>query len=202
MSAATAHLNSTSPPPKEVTVTAANEKRIKNIGVYWHPACLDHVIPSHPEHPNRVSSILASLHQIYPEGIFMEAPLISDEQILMFHSRRHLNFFKSKNQEAQSKTGNGYGKIDSDTIMMKSTAEAAYRAAGSVCAAVDKIYNKEYKSIFCCVRPPGHHAEINKICGFCFLANAGIAAKYAQINYGVNRVAVLDFDVHHGKQSI
>lgn len=179
-------------------IKSESSSATKDIGFFWHPACSQHFIPGHPESPERVSSILASLRQTYPAELFLEAPRVTNEQILLFHSRRHVNFFQSKDQEAQSRTGSGYGKIDSDTVMMKSTAEAAYRAAGSVCAAVDKIYNNEFKSIFCCVRPPGHHAETSKMCGFCFLANAGIAAKYAQSRYGVKRVAVLDFDVHHG----
>ena len=93
--------------------------------------------------------------------------------------------------------------IDGDTNLMWHSEEAILRAAGAVVAAVDGLYadpdpTRRLLSAFCAVRPPGHHAERNKACGFCFLNNAGIAALHAQACYGIERVAVLDFDVHHG----
>eukprot|EP00607_Mallomonas_marina_P009295 CAMPEP_0182418562 /NCGR_PEP_ID=MMETSP1167-20130531/2963_1 /TAXON_ID=2988 /ORGANISM="Mallomonas Sp, Strain CCMP3275" /LENGTH=362 /DNA_ID=CAMNT_0024592825 /DNA_START=307 /DNA_END=1395 /DNA_ORIENTATION=- len=88
--------------------------------------------------------------------------------------------------------------IDVDTVVMWGTQEAAYRAVGAVIAAVDDVSTSSNKMAFCCVRPPGHHAERNRACGFCFFNNAAIGARHAQEVYGIEKVAVVDFDVHHG----
>lgn len=128
-----------------------------------------------------------------------------DEQILRFHTRGHLERLKELFEcvEASKKLGKEtIVSIDSDTTIMSCSKEAIYRAAGSVIAAVDSLFDtnidRRVLSAFCAIRPPGHHAERNKACGFCFLSNAGIAALHAKVCYGVERIAVLDFDVHHG----
>lgn len=175
----------------------------RKMAIYWHPACFDHNIPNHPEQPLRVSSILSALEKEFlPKLVdFRKAPLATDDDILLFHSRRLLEKFKLLSNQAE--TAGSLQCVDGDTWIMGNTREAAYRAIGSILSAVDHLYlpNEHAMKIdtaFCCVRPPGHHAEPNRACGFCFFGNAAIGAKYAQSRYGVKKVAVLDFDVHHG----
>ena len=130
--------------------------------------------------------------------------MVTDDQILLFHSSNHLAMIKRLCDKAEKGPPHEFCSIDGDTTVMNKTRNAAYRAAGSMIAAVDAIYSTEVpvhgkaRSAFCCVRPPGHHAERNKACGFCFLNNAAIGARFAQDRYGVKKVAVIDFDVHHG----
>ena len=93
-------------------------------------------------------------------------------------------------------------QIDHDTKVMRGTGEAARRAAGAACAAVDAVMKGEAASAFVAVRPPGHHAEPNRAMGFCFWANVGVAAFHARARHGIKRVAALDFDVHHGNGTL
>ena len=168
----------------------------KPIAIIFHPVCTLHDIPQHPECPGRIQSILTALQKEYPKNIFFEAPLVTDEQILNFHTKSHLvKFLNSCNAV---KSGNEFENIDGDTVVMKHTKEAAYRAAGAMIAAIDKVFQNEVNSVFCAVRPPGHHATRSTMMGFCFINNVGIGAQYARQKYGINKVAVLDFDVHHG----
>ena len=173
--------------------------------IYHHPACSLHKIAGHVEKPARVDCILRELKRNFEESYFRLAPSVTDEQILRFHTRSHLDVLKAKLSEVEEALLNGneiVKSFDSDTMVMSRSREAIYRAAGSVVAAVDSLYgDKEHERIlsaFCAVRPPGHHAERKKVMGFCFLNNAGIAALHAKVVYGIRRVAVLDFDVHHG----
>ena len=181
------------------------------VAIYWHPACEAHCIPNHPEQPARARDILASLRAALPENAFRLAPKVTDDQILLFHQEQTLLAFKKKAQLAETyykNTGKTeYLAFDSDTQVMHATRAAAYHAAGSICASVDDLFlpsghPDKISTSFCCVRPPGHHAEPNKSMGFCFLCNSGIGARYAQDAYGeshgIKKVAVIDFDVHHG----
>ena len=197
--------------PDTIAIAIAAAPTPRRIGIYHHPKCHDHCIPDHPEQPDRVTAILDALKRELPEDCFRLATEASEEQLLLFHSQKHVGRFMklcdradaAKNLLPKSKR---YISIDSDTVVMHATRQAALLAAGSICNAIDDIFNsKEGTSVispidtaFCCVRPPGHHAETDKACGFCFLNNAGIGARYAQARYGMQRVAVLDFDVHHG----
>jgi len=184
----------------------SRKKLEPSIAFFWHPDCERHCMShSHPEQPARVTAILEQLRNEYHGDHFRIAPKVTDEQILLFHTNRHLETFKRLCTTAENgkEMRNRFIPYDSDTVVMPHTRDAAYRAAGAVIAAVDAIYlpdedSRKVRTAFCPVRPPGHHAEPNKVCGFCFLANAGIAARYAQTKYDVERVAVLDFDVHHG----
>jgi len=170
-----------------------------SIAFYWHPDCEGHCMtPTHPEQPARVMAILEQLRKEYHDDHFRIAPKATDEQILLFHSQKHLDTFKLKCASAEKglEMRNRFIPYDSDTIVMPNTRAAAYRAAGAVIAAVDAIYlpdddPRKVRTVFCPVRPPGHHAEPNKVCGFCFLANAGIAARYAQTKHNATKVAVL-----------
>lgn len=180
----------------------------KKLAIYFHPMCSQHRIPDHPEHHIRVDGILDILRDTWKNSLlFREARAVTDEQILLFHTPAMLKRFRKLADNAQQtyklKKSVVCLSIDSDTHVMWQTRPAAYYAAGSVLTALDSMYAPpsdpaRIDTAFCCVRPPGHHAERNKAGGFCFFNNVAIGARYAQQSLGVERVAVLDFDVHHG----
>eukprot|EP00602_Paraphysomonas_sp_CaronLab_P006300 CAMPEP_0185026656 /NCGR_PEP_ID=MMETSP1103-20130426/10988_1 /TAXON_ID=36769 /ORGANISM="Paraphysomonas bandaiensis, Strain Caron Lab Isolate" /LENGTH=460 /DNA_ID=CAMNT_0027560309 /DNA_START=209 /DNA_END=1591 /DNA_ORIENTATION=+ len=127
--------------------------------------------------------------------------MATDGQILLYHTEEHLNHLGELfNRAEESHTKQ---RIDGDTEVMHNTRNAVYRATGSVIAAVDHTFLPitdplSIRTAFCCVRPPGHHAEQNRAMGFCFVNGAAVAAQHARTCHGIDRVAVLDFDVHHG----
>lgn len=180
------------------------------LAIYWHPACYEHNIPNHPEQPDRVAEILTALHATFPDECFRLAPQATEEQLLLFHKKSHYVNFMLRADKAQKSKDAGkisYFEYDGDTSVMWATRAAAFHAAGAVVASVDAIFAAEDASnkahtAFAATRPPGHHAERNTVMGFCFFNNAAIGAKYAQSQYGkshgIARVAVMDFDVHHG----
>ncbi len=133
--------------------------------------------------------MVLSLLNEFPAGEFEEAPLCSNDHILLYHTEDHLDTFLRKCRKAEE--FKSVQQFDSDTAVMAATRMAVFRAVGSVIASIDSVYNKGIKSTFCCVRPPGHHAERQRSMGFCFVNNAAIGAKYAQSQYGVGNVAVL-----------
>lgn len=178
-----------------------------NFAIYSHKACVNHLIPGHVEQPGRVLAILKKVNDHFHSSIFRDASLISNKEILGFHTVKHLQQFEEKCTKSEKrfseKQEKKYIQIDGDTTVMWKTREAAYRAAGALKSAIDDIYDPQpskdaIQTAFCLVRPPGHHAERDRACGFCFLNNVGIGARYAQLKYNVERVAVVDFDVHHG----
>ena len=162
--------------------------------LYTHPACLDHDPGRHhPESPARLRAVLAALDD--PEFARLErreAPEAAREDLLRVHSRRHVEGILA----AVPKTG--HIAIDADTVLSPASGEAALRAAGAVVAAVDAVVANEADNAFCAVRPPGHHAEPQRAMGFCLFNNAAIGALRAREVHGLTRVAVVDFDVHHG----
>ncbi len=176
--------------------------------VYWHPDCAKHYIPDHPEQPARVKSILLALRNHFQDQImFRECRDVEESILELFHTEKHVNSFirlwEKTDKEYTKRHNVVYERIDGDTRIMWATKSAAFHAVGSVLDAIDHVFLDSSQALhidtaFCCVRPPGHHAESNIACGFCFFNNAGIGAKYAQRKYGVKKVAVLDFDVHHG----
>ncbi len=121
-----------------------------------------------------------------------EAPTASIEDLLRVHSRRHVDRILG------SVPKSGHVAIDADTVVSPASGQAALRAAGAVAAAVDAVVAKEADNAFCAVRPPGHHAEPERAMGFCLFNNAAIGALRARQVHGLTRVAVVDFDVHHG----
>ncbi|SHG86721.1 Acetoin utilization deacetylase AcuC [Pollutimonas bauzanensis] len=148
----------------------------------------------HPECPQRLDAIN---DQLLASGVMpfleqQEAPLASQADILRVHTHEHLAYLRSHSPAA------GYFAIDPDTIMNPHTIEAARAAAGSGIAAVDAIMAQKARTAFCAVRPPGHHARPDAAMGFCFFNNIAIAAAYALEKYQLERVAIIDFDVHHG----
>ena len=162
--------------------------------LYTHPACLDHDPGRHhPESPARLRAVLAALDD--PEFARLErseAPEAAREDLLRVHPRRHVDGILGTVPET------GHIAIDADTVLSPASGEAALRAAGAVVAAVDAVVAKEADNAFCAVRPPGHHAEPQRAMGFCLFNNAAIGALRAREVHGLARVAVVDFDVHHG----
>jgi acetoin utilization deacetylase AcuC-like enzyme len=162
--------------------------------VFTHPACIEHDPGDyHPERPDRLRAVLAALKK---EGfetlVWREAPKAMREQIERVHDRDYVE------QILASVPKRGYLHLDPDTAMSPASGEAALRAAGAACAAVDAVMRGEAKNAFCAVRPPGHHAESGQAMGFCLFNNVAVAALQARAVYGLKRVAVIDFDVHHG----
>lgn len=171
------------------------ETKVTSTAFISHRDCHLHDMGSyHPESPARLSAI--SDHMI-AQGldhyfVFYDAPLASFEQLLRVHSAFHLERLK-RNSPAL-----GIVHLDPDTAMNPHTWNAALRSAGAGVLAVDLVMSREVQNAFCAVRPPGHHAERANAMGFCFFNNVAVAAAHALKAHGLSRVAVIDFDVHHG----
>ena len=160
-----------------------------------HPACLRHDTGElHPENAERLAAIMHVLeHEDFLYLARGEAPLASREQLLRAHTPAHVDRILG------SVPAEGcYIELDSDTIISGSSGEAILRAAGASCSAIDEVMTGQIRNVFCAVRPPGHHAERETPGGFCLFSNAAIAALHARDVHGAQRVAVVDFDVHHG----
>ena len=160
-----------------------------------HLACLDHFMgPHHPESPHRLRAVLAALDAPEFSSLLREeAPQATREELCRVHPREHVDEILA----IRPAPGQGVA-LDADTIMSAGSAEAALRAAGGACAAVDAVLSGRANTAFAAIRPPGHHAEPDRAMGFCLFNNAAIAALHARARWGLQRVAVLDFDVHHG----
>jgi len=163
--------------------------------LFSHRACLHHDMgPHHPECPDRLRAVLRALEaEEFSDLIRDEAPQATMEQLIRVHPQRYVEAILAIRPELDELV-----PLDGDTLMNWGSAEAALRAAGAAVAAVDAVCRKEVRRVFCAVRPPGHHAEPSKPMGFCFFANPAVAARHAQAVHGLKRVAVVDFDVHHG----
>jgi acetoin utilization deacetylase AcuC-like enzyme len=160
-----------------------------------HPDFMKHEMGRHhPECPERIQAIEDQLIQSRLDGHLkrIDPPLATEADIARVHSEDHLAFIKSKAPTS------GYAMIDGDTIMNSSTWNVSLRAAGAAIAAVDAVMKGEVNNAFCAVRPPGHHAEPHRSMGFCVFNTIAIATRYAIEQYDLDRVAVIDFDVHHG----
>ena len=162
--------------------------------LFTHDSALHHVTPDgHPERVDRIRAINQILGTAsFGELVRREAPLGRDEDILRAHTKDHLRRIRSV------APAEAFEYLDADTPMSPGTLEAALRAVGAATAAVDAVFMGEADNAFCALRPPGHHAESNRAMGFCFFNQAAIAAHYARARHGAERVAVVDFDVHHG----
>lgn len=160
-----------------------------------HRACLQHDPgPYHPECPDRLRAVLTALEAEEFSGLIRdEAPQATVEQLARVHPRNYIDAILGIRPEPDERV-----PLDGDTVMNWGSAEAALRAAGGAVAAVDAVCRGEVRRAFCATRPPGHHAEPGRPMGFCLFANAAIAARHAQAEHGIARVAVVDFDVHHG----
>ena len=150
--------------------------------------------PWHPECPARLHAIEDQLIASRIDTLIgrEEAPLASEEDLARVHPQAHIDFVK------ESAPSVGLAEIDPDTMMSPGSYHAALRAAGAAVAATDAVIAGTYDNAFCSVRPPGHHAEPARAMGFCFFNNIAIAARHALEVHGLERVAIIDFDVHHG----
>ncbi len=171
---------------------------MKNIIVYTHSDCLlkDNG-PNHPEKKERLQIIHQSIKDI--KDIFVEtknAPLASINNIYLVHPEEHIdNIFSS----IPSTGLIGVEKEPyADTLLCPNSKNAILRSCGAGIAAADSIFKDNKKRVFCAVRPPGHHAETIRANGFCFINNVAVTARYFQKKYQINKIAIIDFDVHHG----
>ncbi len=149
--------------------------------------------PGHPEQIARVSVIIENFKKLNNKNIIWKKPSIISEDIIKdAHDIDYINLVKN------SFPRKGFSSLDGDTIISPGSKEATFDAAGSIISAIDGVQNKEFKNAFCSVRPPGHHCNQNKAAGFCILNNIAIGAKYLLNRYNYSKVAIIDFDVHHG----
>ena len=149
--------------------------------------------PGHPKQIARVSIINENFNKLNNPNILWKKPtIISDEIIKNTHDAKYVDLVK------KSFPSKGFSSLDGDTIISPGSKEATFDAAGSIIAAIDGIQNKEFKNAFASVRPPGHHCNQNKAAGFCILNNIAIGAKYLLNKYKYKKIAIIDFDVHHG----
>ncbi len=166
-----------------------------NTLIYTHEACFNHRPgPHHPESPERLEAVLQALRAPeFAAAVWRDAPLGSFEQVLRIHTPDYVQTVQAMSP------ADGYRALDAgDTIMSPGTLEAVMRCVGAACAGVDDVVAKVAVNVFCATRPCGHHAEANQAMGFCVFNQAAIAALHARRQHGLQRVAVVDFDVHHG----
>lgn len=173
-------------------------------GYFTHPDCKKHEMgPGHPECPERLAAIE---DRLLITGLDMalshrEAAPASLADVELAHGRMHVASLRGLHdmlQEDMNAGGPTHTAIDPDTAINAHTWDAALRSAGAAIAATDAVIAGELENAFCAIRPPGHHACREKAMGFCFFNNVAIAAKYAVERHGLERVAIVDFDVHHG----
>ena len=161
---------------------------------YSHKVCIDHQPgPGHPESPERLKVIYQTLDgNDFSSLKRLDAPKAKPNVVELMHDTSYVNYV------LDSIPSEGYKALDPDTYVSPSSGEAALYAIGGVCDAIDLVVRGEADNAFCAFRPPGHHAERDRAMGFCLFNNVAVAAKYAQVRYGIEKVAVVDFDVHHG----
>lgn len=160
-----------------------------------HPSCHQHHMPAgHPECPERIDAIMNQLTANGIDGLLYqrEAPVATDEQLLRVHTLAHLHAI------TRAIPTEGTTFFTDDVFLSPQTLRAARHAAGAAIMGVDMIMRGETDAVFCNVRPPGHHAERARAMGFCIFNNIAIAAAHALVIYGLERIAIVDFDVHHG----
>lgn len=162
--------------------------------LYTHPLCIEHITPpGHPERPDR----MRALDKVFADPKFdalerVEAPLGDAAYFELAHPSSHLDAIKSNIPET------GLAIVDADTSASPKSWEVVLHVCGAAMDAVDAVFDASVDNVFVSMRPPGHHAERTTSMGFCLVNNIAIAARYAQEKHGVERVAIVDFDVHHG----
>jgi acetoin utilization deacetylase AcuC-like enzyme len=164
-------------------------------GFVYHERFLDHDTgPGHPERPDRLKAIETHLKEtnLWTKLQHVMIDHASEEWILKVHTPQHVKFIREACQRGMTVLDQG------DTHACKESYEIALLAAGGVMAGIDAVVNNLLTNVFCAVRPPGHHAERNAVMGFCLFNNVAVGARYAQLCHDVERVAIIDWDVHHG----
>ena len=147
----------------------------------------------HPEKIDRVTAIIENFKRLDNKNLVWEKPNEFDEShLITTHSSDYIKMVNN------SFPKNGFNFLDGDTIVSPGSKDATKDAVGSIIAAIDGVEQKKYKNAFCCVRPPGHHAEKEKAMGFCIYNNVAVGANYLIKKYGYKKIAIIDFDVHHG----
>ncbi len=163
--------------------------------IYTHHDCLAHAPgPGHPESPARLSAVLEALRAAeFADAAWRDAPLARREQLLLVHTPHYVDEVEALAPRE------GHAVLDGgDTVMSPGTWQALMRCVGAACAAVDAVVGGKAANAFCATRPCGHHAEADRAMGFCVFNQAAIAALHARHAHGLQRVSVIDFDVHHG----
>ncbi|AOD14163.1 histone deacetylase family protein [Xanthomonas fragariae] len=160
--------------------------------VFTHSACLGHNAgPEHPESPARLEAVVQALRAAFPDLDWREAPLAKLGDLYRVHEREQVDAVLETVVE-------GHHRLDVDTVMSPGSRAAALRAAGAGIAAVDAVMQNLSRTAFCAVRPPGHHATAQVSMGFCLFNNIAVAAAHARDRHGLERITIVDFDVHHG----
>ena len=171
----------------------AIHQSLDTLRLYTHPTCLQHENgPNHPESPARLAVVLDALRGAGLRGIeWHEAPAATRVQLALVHTQAHI-------ARILDTPVSGFVPLDADTGMNEYSAHAALHAAGAACAALDAVMLGSCARAFCAVRPPGHHATPDRAMGFCLFNSIAIAARLALQKHQLERVAIVDFDVHHG----
>jgi acetoin utilization deacetylase AcuC-like enzyme len=162
--------------------------------IYFHQDCLEHLVtPGHPERPDRLRAIENALKSEHFQMLeWVDAPQADPELLTLAHPRDHIDRIRAMIPE------HGLAPIDMDTTASPKSWLAVLRATGAATDGVDAVFAGNANNVFAAVRPPGHHAEKRQAMGFCLVNTAAVAARYAQQRHGAERVAIVDFDVHHG----
>ena len=163
-------------------------------GIITTDTYLDHNTgQGHPERADRVSAVIENLKKFKNKNLICKKPSTFDRKLLeITHDNNYVN------QVEKSFPEKGLIFLDGDTIVSPGSKQATLDAVGSIITAIDGVQSKEFQNAFCAVRPPGHHAEKNKAMGFCIYNNVAVGAQYLLDKYKLNKVAIVDFDVHHG----
>jgi len=162
--------------------------------IITHEAFVHHPVPmGHPERPDRIRAVWQALAEDFADIEQLEAPKAAADRIALVHGNAYLDAIAAYDTD-----GDGITPLDPDTHMGRGSLEAGLRAAGGAVLAVDQVMTGQADRVFLAARPPGHHAEPDTPMGFCLFSSAAIAAQHARAAHGLTRVAVVDFDVHHG----
>ena len=163
-----------------------------NTAIVTSDSSEDHITgDGHPEQPKRVSAVINKLRK-RDNLLWIKSEKFDQKILKKVHGSDYIESVEN------SFPSNGLKFLDGDTIISPGSKKATYDAVGSIIKAVDGVESKKFKNAFCAVRPPGHHSERNKAMGFCIFNNAAIGAQYLIEKYNYNRIAIIDFDVHHG----
>ena len=167
---------------------------MKKTALYYSKIFLEHIVPNgHPENNNRIKFIIKNIKESNFKNLkFKNAKPANHNILKLGHTERYINWL------SQLKPAKEIIKIDQDTFMSPKTLESAKIGVGCLVDAIDNVLEKKCRNAFCLLRPPGHHAEREKAMGFCFFSTVGIGAKYLKKIKQLYKIAIVDFDVHHG----